>query len=327
MRAIQNKKKTGSKINILFDDNKSTGNDKNQKDEYKENDKNLDIKVTDNDEENLQNNINNDIHIGEIENQEQNSSDDIKIETPSPNKSYSEKTINPQSDEEESIDSNRIKGKQKNNINSNTLLNIAKSYLKKHRIVFTEVVYIWNFENNSVRNYIFVLSLFYIIIFKQKRNSNKLTKKVEQSYIDLSSISLLNNEIIKIKFKKSPKEKRPTLFFQTENPKFVINSLNNHIQRFLSSKEIRLINFEKIPMPKSLKICTSHSILYRFNSLISQYKIEIPVDMQNKISQILFTHSNTITLSKIKKIKEFFPLLSSCILMNKFVNQIYIMNS
>ena len=214
--------------------------------------------------------------------------------------------------------------KHKKQYDSNELLNKAKYHFKRHKKAFTEMQLIWNFNDDPSKEYVLAISLFDIIILKQKRNSKKFTKKFKECLINLSLISIQKNGIIKLKFRTNKKIKNQTVFFQTENAVSLINSLLDHIQRILSQKEIKKIIYENVRIPNSLMKNTSHSILFRFNSLLKIKKIEISNELRNKISQNIFSHKSSIILSKIKNIKKLFPIISSCIFINKYVDQIEI---
>lgn len=81
--------------------------------------------------------------------------------------------------------------KNKKQYDSNELLNKAEYLFKRLKKAFTEMQLIWNFyDDDPSKEYVLAISLFDLIILKQKRNSKKFTKKFKECLMYLSLISI-----------------------------------------------------------------------------------------------------------------------------------------
>ncbi|KAK8841476.1 hypothetical protein M9Y10_027095 [Tritrichomonas musculus] len=249
---------------------------------------------------------------------------DSNTETKNADDSFESNLIQP-SDEEKHI--KRVHFVTSEVYETKKLLSKSKLYLYKRRIIFSELTPITIMKVNASKNCILVLSLFSFIILKQKKNSRRIMKKCNECLIDLQSISLNEDKTIEIKFKPNKHSKKSKFIFTTKNPNKLIYSINDHIKRILDSFELRNIEFNNIVIPKSLFKCTSESILFRLNSILPMKRIEFEEELKRTISQVLFSHSNFVEFSKIKKLKKVFPAFVSCVLIDKYINQIDIYDS
>ena len=209
---------------------------------------------------------------------------------------------------------------------NNKLLNKAISYLQDHGILFTEIDEVTMEKAYTMKKYVFVLSLYSVIILEKSKNSKKISKKEEKSLIDLHSISIINNDIIRLEFNEKRRLKKSKIVFQIDDPDPLIDSLNENIIRILTPYELRRINLINMILSKSQFKCTSHSILDRFISTLSIKKIKLGEKLNSKIFQLLFSHSNSVVLMKIKSYKKIFNIFSSSILIDKYINQIDIVD-